>query len=356
MQIDIKAICASLDDSIRQAMECIERGSAKVALVLDANGKLLDTITDGDIRRAILSGESLDAPLNSMSGRRAESPYPEPITAPVGTSRQDLLKLMQDKSVRHVPLVDSDCHVASLATLKDLLPDDELPIRALVMAGGFGYRMRPLTENLPKPMLPVGGRPLLELIIGQLRNAGISRLNVSTHYKGDVIKKHFGDGSEFDMNIQYVEESKPLGTAGAIRLVEQSDDPILVINGDILTQVDFRAMLEYHRDNQADMTVAVKEHSVTVPYGLVETDGIDIVRITEKPVLSHFINAGIYLLNPEASYLVPKEKHYDMPDLIKRLVADKRRVVSFPVHEYWMDIGQSEDYQRANDDAQLQRT
>ena len=209
----------------------------------------------------------------------------------------------------------------------------------------------PLTEEVPKPMLPVGGRPLLELTIEQLRNAGIRRVNLATHYKGDVISRHFGDGRDFQMDIQYVEEQQPLGTAGALRLLDSSDEPLLVINGDILTRVDFRAMLDYHRENVADMTVAVKEHEARLPYGVVDIKGINIVGISEKPVLHHFINAGIYLLNPQCSHYIPVDQPYDMPDLIGKLIEEGRRVVSFPIHEYWVDIGQAEDYQRAQMDS-----
>ena len=350
MQFDLATKCVGPDDSVRQVMQCIERGEPKVALVVDADRKLLDTITDGDIRRAILAGENLDAPVSTLSRRKIKSPNPLPITAPVGASRQQLLRLMQEKGVRQVPLLDAGSRLVELATLQELLPDEALPLRALVMAGGYGYRLRPLTEEIPKPMLPVGGRPLLELLIEQLRNAGISRVNLATHYKGDVISRHFGDGHDFQMDIQYIEENQPLGTAGALRLLEESDEPLLVINGDILTEVDFRAMLDYHQENVADMTVAVKEHEVRLPYGVVDFDGINIVSISEKPVLRHFINAGIYLLNPRCLRYIPAAQPYDMPDLIRKLIEEGRRVVSFPVHEQWVDIGQAEDYQRAQQD------
>ena len=356
MQVDLTTICISPDDPIRQAIECIERGTAKVALVVGLDGKLLDTITDGDVRRAILAGENLDAPVSTLSSRKKASTYSQPVTAPIGTSRQELLRLMQVRHVRQVPLLDSESRLVRLATLRELLPHEDLSLRALVMAGGYGHRLRPFTEDIPKPMLPVGGRPLLELTIEQLRSAGIRKVNLATHYKGDLISQHFGDGRDFQMDIQYVEEIQPLGTAGALTLLDESDEPLLVINGDILTQIDFRALLDYHRDNRADMTVAVKEHEVKLPYGLVESRGIEVIGISEKPVLRHFINAGIYLLNPDVSRQIPEGQPYDMPDLIERLIADKRRVVSFPVHEYWLDIGHVDDYQRANSDMPDQQT
>jgi NDP-sugar pyrophosphorylase family protein len=215
------------------------------------------------------------------------------------------------------------------------------------MAGGYGTRLHPFTKDIPKPMVSVGDKPLLELIIQQLREAGISRVSVTTHYKREVITRHFGDGRDFGVEISYVEEDEPLGTAGALSLLDASEEPLLVINGDIITRVDFRAMLNFHRDHQAEMTVGVRQYEFRVPYGIVETDETRVTRISEKPIVRHFINAGIYLLNPEVCRFIPKGKPYDMPELINRLVEGGHRVVSFPVREHWLDIGQIEDYQKA---------
>jgi len=344
---DLSQICIPATGSIRQAMLCIEQSPGKVALVVDAQKGLLDTVTDGDVRRAILAGEDLDAPVNNLRHRKAGSQYPRPVTALVGTEHSALLRMMQERMVRQIPLLDEEARLVGLVTLRELLPSEELPLSAVVMAGGYGTRLHPLTEDVPKPMLPVGGRPLLELLIEQLSNAGIKKVNLATHYKKDVIAKHFGDGHNFQVDIHYVEEDRPLGTAGALRLVEALGEPLLVINGDILTQVDFRAMLDFHRENQADMTVAVKQHEFRLPYGVVETDGSEITGISEKPVIQHFINAGIYLLNPDICQYIPPDQPYDMPDLISLLIGDHRRVVSFPIHEYWLDIGQIADYGRA---------
>jgi len=199
-------------------------------------------------------------------------------------------------------------------------------------------------------MLSVGGRPLMELMMEQLREAGIHRVNLTTHYQGGKIAEHFGDGKKFGVKIRYVEEDHPLGTAGALRLMERSHEPLLVINGDILTRVDFRAMLEFHHNHEANMTVAVRQHEFSVPYGVIESDGVAVTGISEKPVIQQFINAGIYLLNSEVCQIIPKGQRCDMPDLISRMLAEGQRVVSFPVHEYWLDIGRVEDYHRALND------
>jgi NDP-sugar pyrophosphorylase family protein len=193
----------------------------------------------------------------------------------------------------------------------------------------------------------VGDRPLLELIVEQLRLSGISRVNITTHYKKDVISDHFGDGSNFGVDIRYIEEDKPLGTAGALSLIDESDDPLLVINGDILTNVNFRAMLDFHREHDSELTVAVRFHETQIPFGVVTTSGTTITGITEKPTVKHLINAGIYLMNQSVSRYIPDGQPFDMPDLIARLVAEDKPVVGFPIDEYWLDIGEFEDYQRA---------
>jgi len=210
--------------------------------------------------------------------------------------------------------------------------------------------LKPLTDDIPKPLLPVGDRPLLEIIVQQLREAGIQKLHLSTHHLENQITEHFGDGSDFSVEISYLKEDLPMGTAGALGLMEVSDQPLLVINGDILTNLDFRAMLDFHQDHQAVMTIAAKPFRVTVPYGVLETSGVSVTGVTEKPELDFFVNAGIYLLSPEAQRGIPTGHKFDMTDLIKQLIDDGRPVISFPVQEYWLDIGNAEAYQQAQAD------
>jgi len=326
---------------------------------VDQGQRLLGVVTDGDIRRAILAGLDLDLPVQRLLEKKSHTtetsgftPLYGPIAALIGTPDAELLRLMNRHEVRHVPLVDLDGKLADVALLAEMAKEIELPLTAMIMAGGYGKRLQPLTDNLPKPMLPVGDKPLMERVIDQLRAAGIRRVNVATHYRQEAITSHFGDGRRFGVEIRYMDETHPLGTAGAIGQLETIDEPLLVINGDILTSVDFRAMLNFHRDLGAAMTVAVRQHEFNVPYGVVETDGVEITCISEKPMLRHFINAGIYLLGPEACQHIPNDQPFDMPDLITWLIAEGRRVVSFPIHEYWLDIGQPADYQQAQADAQ----
>jgi dTDP-glucose pyrophosphorylase/CBS domain-containing protein len=338
------------EQTVRELLECIDRNATGLALVLDEADRLIDTITDGDIRRAILQSVRLDLPVHAMLERKRE-PGRTPITAPVDATDAELLELMTEHSLRHVPQVDADGRVVKVALLSALVLDAELPLTAVVMAGGLGTRLRPLTQDLPKPMLPVGDRPVLAHIMGQLRKAGIRHVNVATHYKPETITDHFGDGSRFGVDIDYVQEDTPLGTAGALRLVEWSDQPLLVMNGDILTRVDFGSMLQFHREHQAQLTVAVRDYHVVVPFGVMETDGGAVVRrVQEKPTFSHFVNAGIYLVDPSLRQLLPEGRRYDMTELINDAVTGGHRVVCFPIREYWLDIGQMSDYERAQAD------
>jgi len=257
--------------------------------------------------------------------------------------------MMNKYTVRQIPLLDNTGRVVKMALLSDLVKEVQLPLTAVVMAGGYGNRLRPLTKDLPKPMLPVGDRPLLELIIEQLRQSGIQRVNITTHYRAEDIIKHFGDGKSFGVEIKYVTEDRPLGTAGALGLMEAPNEPLLVVNGDVLTRVDFRAMLVYHRENHADLTVAVRRYDWQMPYGIIECEGPRVRQVREKPLFGFLVNAGIYLLEPSVRHYIPKGR-FDMTDLIKRILKDGRPVVGFPIIEYWLDIGQPEDYEQAQKD------
>ena len=347
---DLTILCVPPHASIGEAIACMDRNERGIVLIVDEQYMLLDTITDGDVRRALLAGVDLNAPVSVLRDRKSRLSEPPPVTAPVGTGSAVLLRLMQERRVRQVPLVDGRQRVKGVVTLRELLDTELLPLQAVVMAGGYGNRLRPLTEELPKPMLRIGEKPLLEIILKQLREAGIRHVIMTTHYKGDVICSHFGDGSEFGVEIRYIHEDHPLGTAGGLSLLDASQDPLLVINGDILTRLDYRALLDFHRDHQADMTVAVCLYELHLPYGVVKTEGVEVRAISEKPVVRYFINGGIYLLNPEICGYIPNGRSSDMPDLVKRLVAEGRRVVGFPVREYWLDIGQSADYRKAQED------
>lgn len=351
MSNGVAAFCITPAHTLREAMACIDSNAEGIALVVDDEFRLLGTISDGDTRRAILAGTDLDLPVGDLLAG-----HPAPTTATVETPAHELLHLMNERVLRQIPLVDADGRVVDLALLGDLVRSYELPLSAVVMAGGFGTRLSPLTEEVPKPMLRVGQTPMLERIVTQLRDAGVQRVNLATHYRGDAIADHFKGGRDFGVEVEVVHEDQPLGTAGALGRMEHAEGPLLVMNGDILTHVDFRAMLHFHREHDADMTVAVRESTVSVPYGIVDIEDTRVVNISEKPILRYLVNAGIYLLNPDVCRRVPRDRPYDMTDLIESLVADGKRVVGFPIHEYWIDIGRIEDYERALADFEALRT
>ena len=356
MFCDISRLCVSPDVAIHQAITCIDENRRGIALVTDEEGHLLGTITDGDIRRAILAGQTMDAPVSDLLARKAALPYSTPVTAPVGTDLLTLLQLMQEQVVRQIPLLDENERVADLVVWNDVLPVQALSLQAVIMAGGQGTRLRPLTEDLPKPMLPVGGRPLMERIIEQLRQVGIRRVNVTTHYKPEKIIEHFGDGHAFGVDLNYVNEDLSLGTGGALGLMPPPAEPLLVINGDILTQVDFGAMLAFHQENHALMTIAVRRYEMQVPYGVIECEGSRVQKLSEKPHLGFLVNAGIYLLEPAVFQFMPQGQHFNMTDLIQWLLDADQIVASFPIHEYWLDIGQHADYAQAQEDVKNGRT
>jgi dTDP-glucose pyrophosphorylase/CBS domain-containing protein len=348
----ISDLFIKLTDSLEQVIATIDRSARiSLALIVDDERRLLNTISDGDVRRGILAGLRLTDPASALLPIKARTPHPDAFTAPAGTGRKVLLKLMKERGVRQVPLIDKDGRPVDIVILADLLPEVILPLQAMVMAGGQGRRLRPLTEDMPKPMLSVGGRPLMEHIIAQLRNTGIQQINIATHYQADKIIDHFGDGGAFGVSIRYVQEESPLGTGGALGLMERPTNSLLVINGDILTDIDFRNMFEFHREHEAELTVAVCRHELQVPYGVVECDGGAKVRqLREKPDLTLFVNAGIYLLEPSVYDLLSPGEHLNMTELINRLLAAGRPVASFPICEYWLDVGQHDHYRQAQED------
>jgi dTDP-glucose pyrophosphorylase/CBS domain-containing protein len=345
----VEKFFATEQNTLREVIGCIDRGSKGIALVVDEQNHLLATLTDGDLRRAVLSGIQLDSPVSNLLQELRSRRKLNPVTLSAGVSRETILDEMKSRSIRQIPLVNEQGHVVDLAVLDDLVGRPHEPVHAVVMAGGYGRRLLPLTADTPKPMLRVGDRPLIERLVQQLKQVGIARVNISTHYKADQIATHFGNGEAFGIEVEYVSEERPLGTAGALSMVS-GDDPLLVINGDILTTLDFRALLSFHFEHGAEMTVAVREYGFNVPYGVVETDGLHVKAVTEKPTVKFFVNAGIYLIAPSARQFIPAGEHFDMPELIAAVVKAGGKVISFPVWEYWLDIGRHEDYEQAQQD------
>jgi dTDP-glucose pyrophosphorylase/CBS domain-containing protein len=338
--------------TVRDLLSVMDRCALGITLVVDEQKRLEATVTDGDVRRAILLGTNLNQSVDDLLGTRKDNAgNGPPVTSNIDTAPEELLRLMAKYSIRHVPLLDAEARVVDIALDSDYLPTPALPLDSLIMAGGFGTRLMPLTEKCPKPMLPVSGKPILEHLVCKLRAAGIKHVSISTHYLAESIVEHFHDGKDFGVNIEYVDEDQPMGTAGSLAKASLGDIPLLIVNGDILTSIDFRAMLQFHHEHSADMTIAVQQYEVSIPYGVITTDGVDAIRIVEKPTLRNFVNAGIYLVQPSVCTMVPSDHAFDMPDLITSLINAQKRVICFPIREYWIDIGRIEQYERASTDA-----
>lgn len=330
------------DVPLEEAIAVLDRGGLRIALVVEGNGVLCGTLTDGDIRRALLRHVPMTSPVKEvMCGK--------PHVAGSGWSKDKILTVMEDLELLQIPVVDGDNRVVGLETLHGLMERRTVRNPVFLMAGGFGTRLRPLTNECPKPLLKVGNKPILELILESLVNAGFYRFFISTHYLPEMIQEHFGDGSEWGVNIEYVHEEEPLGTGGALGLLpkEKMDLPLLMMNGDLLTTVNYRGLLDFHEEHGSVATMCVREYEHQIPYGVVQTDGTYIRSMEEKPVQKCFINAGIYVVSPGLVKEVNPGERIDMPTLLEQQMASGRKVSMFPVHEYWLDIGKMDDFHRA---------
>ena len=344
---DMSSVLCPPTATLREILVCIDANQRGIALIVDQSNRLHATVTDGDIRRALLTQVDLETPVSQIiKGNGNKSP----VTAPAETSRGELLAIMKRTEVRQLPLLDNQGRVVDLAVLGELLPDKSPDLGAVIMAGGFGTRLHPLTKDTPKPLLPIGEQSIIERIIGQLRRSGIDHMKITTHYMAEKIYKKIGDGSCLGVSLDYIEEDQPLGTAGALSLLESPQKPFLVINGDILTTVDFRAMFDYHREHDAALTVATRQYAFNVPYGVLETEGFHVFGLVEKPKVKCFVNAGIYIVEPSVLDFIPRGRRFDMTDLIQALIRAERNVVNFPIMEYWIDVGSHESYRQAQKD------
>jgi dTDP-glucose pyrophosphorylase len=337
-------LCVPPGTSIRLTLEAITKNGRQVALVTDADDRLLGIVTDGDVRKALLRGASLDAPVG-------QNMNPAPITGRAGLTRSAATELMRARAIRHLPLVDAVGRLADVIFLDDVLARVPLPAAAVIMAGGMGTRLRPLTEETPKPLLRVGGRPLIEILIERLERSGIGHVLVAVHHKSGMIREALGDGSRFGVRLSYVDEPERLGTIGALTLIRpRPAEPFFVINADILTKCDFRAMWEFHRAEGARMTVGVSLHQVDIPYGEFTLHGTRISRVEEKPRKEFPVNAGIYLLDPSLTDLIPPGQYFDATDLIRACLERDLPVSAYLIREYWLDVGRHEDLRRADRD------
>jgi dTDP-glucose pyrophosphorylase len=336
-----KAI-VGMEATVSEAIAAIESGSIQIALVLDAAHRLAGIVTDGDIRRGLLRGIALGGAATDVMNRT-------PVSASAGLPRDERLRLMRQKSIKQLPLLDASGQLVGVETLDELLETPHYANPVLIMAGGLGERLGTLTREIPKPMLNVGGRPLLETIVRNLVQQGFRNIFISVNYRAELIQDHFRDGSSFGAAIQYVQETERLGTAGALGLFPATPElPVVVTNGDILTTINYGALLEFHNATPADATMAVREHKVHVPYGVVTASDGYLQVIREKPTESWFVSAGIYVIGPGVFRHVEPGVRIDMPAVLERVVANNGRVAVYPIREYWLDIGRMEDFEQAH--------
>jgi len=332
------------ENTIREALEIINSEALRTALVINDDAELVGVVTDGDIRRGLLKNLPLDSAIKNVMNTH-------PITATSVISKKELNRLMVAHGILAIPIIDNGI-IIGLETINSVtsIPQYENPV--FIMAGGFGTRLRPLTDHCPKPMLKIGAKPILEILIEQFLKAGFKNIYISTHYMPEQIRNYFGNGESWGANITYVHEEFPLGTGGALGLLPKNipELPLIMINGDVLTTVDFERLLEFHNNNNAAATMCVREYDFQIPYGVINGDGHRVISMEEKPVQRFFVNAGIYVINPELIKSVPPQKKIDMPTLLEKEIIMKRDVIMFPIHEYWLDIGRMDDFNRAQID------
>ncbi|MEY8216221.1 MAG: nucleotidyltransferase family protein [Colwellia sp.] len=329
--------------TIADAIKSLNDSMMQIVLVVDEENKLLGTITDGDIRRGLLNGFKLTNSLSEISNK-------DPLIVSPSMSRDTVLQLMKMNKIHQLPVVDDNQCVVDLHLWDSLL---ELKLRSnvmIIMAGGKGTRLRPHTENCPKPLLEVGGKPMLEYIIERAKLDGISHFVLAIHYLGYMIEEYFGDGSKWGVKIEYLREEQPLGTAGALSLFQcDTTEPILITNGDVLTDVHYGEIIDFHKFNNASATMAVRQHQWENPFGVVRTQGVDITGFDEKPIVYSHINAGIYVLDPEMLKDLKKNEYCDMPTLFALLKGQNLRTIVYPMHETWMDVGRHDDLKIAQE-------
>jgi dTDP-glucose pyrophosphorylase len=339
-----------LNDSLTNVIRTIQESeSAACALVYDADC-YINIITDGDVRRALLDFKSIDITAADILKKKDESIRKKTITISERSSAEQKKKIFSEFNLRQLVIMDSTGNPVDVITHKEVgVSPLEVTqtFNALIMAGGFGTRLRPLTDNIPKPMLPINGTPLIELIATKLKNANVNKIFISTHFLPEVIKEHFGNGRKFGLQIEYLNEKTPLGTGGCISLIDDKSKDILIINGDILTDLNLSMFYGNHIRSKADFSIATSIFNINVPYGVVEVDESKVLKLIEKPSVKYLVNSGIYVLSKGILNDLKNLGQFNITDLISNLLLMRKEVVHFPIFEKWMDIGQIKDYEDA---------
>jgi dTDP-glucose pyrophosphorylase len=336
------------NSTIKETLTIIRNGAIKIALVMESK-KLLGVITDGDIRDALL--DSLDSSDSLEFSDTIENIYNRrPIVCYENDSKQDIMDKALSKKIQQIPILNDCGEVIGIEEIDDLIKPISKSNKVVLMVGGLGTRLRPLTENIPKPMLKVGDKPILETIVLNFKKYGFTDIVMCVNYKSHVIEEHFGDGSNFGIKIEYIYEKERMGTAGALSLLSSKPtEPFFVMNGDLLTKVNFEHLLNHHVSNGSIATMCLRKYEYDIPYGVVNLNSDkNIISIEEKPQYSYFINGGIYLINPEVLNNIPENQFFDMPSLFEVLLKNDKMCGSYIIKEYWLDIGRLSDYEKAN--------
>ena len=331
----------NLDSTISDAIEVLNKTGLKIVIVIDEKKVLVGTITDGDIRKGLLRGVSLSESVDRIVHRDA-------LVVPKDMNLDMVLQLMLANKVQQIPIVDSNNQVTGIHLWDEINRVSTRSNVMIIMAGGMGTRLRPETETIPKPMLVVGGKPILHHIIEKAKSDGFRHFILAIYYLGNVIEDYFKDGSEFGVEIQYIRESEPLGTAGALSLLDNKPtEDFVITNGDVITEINYGQLVDYHQIHNANATMAVRLHEFQNPFGTVQTEGIQIRNYEEKPITYSLINAGVYVLHPDALDFLSKGVLCDMPSLFEKLRGTDMKTIVYPIHEHWMDIGRKVDLQKA---------
>ncbi len=342
--INHSEITINKNKTIKEALKIIDKGAIRIVIVLDNEKKVIGTLTDGDIRRGLLDGLNLESSINNLY-------FKTPTLANINDSQESIIQKAITKKLYQIPIVNDNGELVDIEDLANLLKVTTKRNRVILMAGGLGTRLRPLTQNIPKPLLKVGNKPILETIVENFVKHGFVNITISINYKAEMIKEHFKDGSHLGANIDYIQEDKRLGTAGALSLIkDRPQEPFFVMNADLLTNVNFAHLLDFHMHERSVATMCVREYDFQVPYGVIETNGSNITSIKEKPIQKFFVNAGIYTLSPQVFEYIPQNTFYDMPTLFDELIKKELKSTSFPLHEYWMDIGRISDFEQAQNE------
>ncbi len=341
-----KEISLIASSSIDAALRVLNEGNLQIALVVDNDDKLLGTLTDGDIRRALLNNVTLDCPVHKIMNQN-------PITLPDDSPRDEVVRTLTMYKINQIPLIDSSGRIAAIETLHRIDRDNAqktIPNNVIIMAGGLGTRLLPITENIPKPMALINGKPILEILIGNLAEQGFENIFISVNHKKELIQEYFADGKDFGVKIEYILENDRMGTAGSLQFINKRPDlPFIVVNGDIITDLKFINFLNFHNENHSVATMCLKEFTYQIPYGVVDIESHELKSVTEKPEQNVFVSAGMYVIDPECIGYIPENEFYDMPTLFNKLIKEKKKVCAFPLSEIWMDIGTPEDLKKARD-------